>query len=319
MINLPAISLGAPLFLLALPLPILVWLLAPPRPATGPMLVVPFALDGHRSFALTAKGLKPLLLPFLAWALLILAICEPRRITHSDALPISGRDLIVALDLSGSMVREDFVLNAQTDSRLNVVKSVGSEFVRGRGGDRIALLVFGSKPYFATPFSYDVASVGTKIETATIGISGRATNISGAIGLALKRFETSEAASKVLILLSDGENTAGNTSPLAAARLASEMNVRIHTIALGVADKETAPDEQGVVDAKTLRDIANISGGESFRVRTTADLAAATAALDRLERTDRAGLPAELYTPLWLFPALAALGLIGLELWRGRR
>jgi len=97
------------------------------------------------------------------------------------------------------------------------------------------------------------------------------------------------------------------------------MNVRIHTIALGVADKETAPDEQGVVDAKTLRDIANISGGESFRVRTTADLAAATAALDRLERTDRAGLPAELYTPLWLFPALAALGLIGLELWRGRR
>jgi len=167
MINLPAISLGAPLFLLALPLPILVWLLAPPRPATGPMLVVPFALDGHRR------------------ALLILAICEPRRITHSDALPISGRDLIVALDLSGSMVREDFVLNAQTDSRLNVVKSVGSEFVRGRGGDRIALLVFGSKPYFATPFSYDVASVGTKIETATIGISGRATNISGAIGLAL--------------------------------------------------------------------------------------------------------------------------------------
>jgi len=149
----------------------------------------------------------------------------------------------------------------------------------------VALLVFGSKPYFATPFSYDVASVAVKIEEAVIGISGRATNISGAIGLALKRFEVSDASSKVLILLSDGENTAGNTSPLAAARLAQELGVRIHTIAMGVADKTSAPDEQGVVDAKT----------------------------------DRAGLPAELYTPLWIFPALGAFSLIGWLLWRGER
>lgn len=313
------INLANPYLLLALPLPLLIWLWAPPRQATGPVLKVPFALDQHRNFAQNAKRLQPLLLPFLAWALLVVAIAEPRRQIHSDALPISGRDLIVALDVSGSMVREDFVLNNQTNTRLNVVKAVGSEFVQGRGGDRVALLVFGSKPYFATPFSYDVDSVAKKIDATSIGISGRATNISGAIGLALKRFEGSDAASKVLILLSDGENTAGNTSPLAAARLASELNVRIHTIAMGIADKETAPTEQGVVDAKSLHEIARISGGESFRVRTSDDLLAATQSLDRLEHTDRAGLPAELFQPLWIFPTLAALTLIGATLWRGSR
>ncbi len=313
------ISLGAPLFLLALPLPVLVWLWAPLRRATGPVLSVPFALDQHQTQALSVRRLKPMLLPFLAWVLLIVAIAEPRRLTHSDALPISGRDLIVALDLSGSMVREDFILNGQADSRINVVKSVGSDFVRGRGGDRVALLVFGSKPYFATPFSYDVASVAVKIEEAVIGISGRATNISGAIGLALKRFEGSDASSKVLILLSDGENTAGNTSPLAAARLAKELGVRIHTIAMGVADKASAPDEQGVVDATMLRNAADISGGETFRVRNSEDLAEAAEALDQLERTDRNGLPAELFTPLWIFPAFGAFLLMGWLLWRGER
>lgn len=313
------ISLAAPLFLLALPLPLIVYFWGPRRKAAGPALEVPFVEYGQTGGERAGHLSKRLALPFMAWISLVVAMAEPQRLFHSDALPISGRDLIVALDLSGSMIREDFTLNGQADSRLNVVKAVGSDFVRKRGGDRVALLVFGSKPYFATPFSYDVDSVADKIEEAVIGISGRATNMSGALGLALKRFETSDAASKVVIFLSDGENTAGNTSPLAAARLAKDLGVRVHTIALGVDDKESAPTEQGVVDAKTLNGIADISGGESFRVRTTEDLVVVANALDRLESTDRDGLPAELFQPLWIFPAMLFFGLTALLIWRGVR
>lgn len=313
------IDFATPLALLALPLPILVWLWAPTKQVAGPYLTVPFDIAARSRTLQMADRLRGLAVPGLAWCLMIIAIAEPRQLSHSDALPISGRDLIVSLDLSGSMIREDFELDGKVDSRLNIVKSIGSDFVRRRSGDRIALMVFGSDPYFATPFSYDVASVAEKIEEAVIGISGRATNISGAMGLALKRFEHSDAATKVLILLSDGENTAGNTSPLAVARLASELGVRVHTIAMGVKDKASAPDEQGVVDARLLQNIAEISGGESFRVRTTDDLEKAVASLDRLERTDRAGLPAELYRSLWIIPAsLAALLMIGM-LWWGKR
>lgn len=306
-------DLAAPLMLLLLPLPLAMRMVLPRGRIDGPALMVPFAVPDT---APADWRLRRLALPLLAWICLVVALAGPRQVIQTAALPISGRDLIVALDLSGSMVREDFTLDGQAGTRLDVVKRAGGAFVRGRGGDRVALLVFGSEPYFATSFSYDVAAVAQKIDAAEIGVSGRATNISGALGLALKRMQDSDAASRVVILLSDGENTAGSASPLGAARLAQEMGVRVHTIAMGVEDTESAPGEQGVVDARTLTAIAEISGGQSYRVRSTADLLDVTRMLDRLETTERAGSPAEVYRALWIWPAGLALALCAALTWR---
>ncbi|MEM8538746.1 MAG: VWA domain-containing protein, partial [Pseudomonadota bacterium] len=228
-----------------------------------------------------------------------------------------GRDLAIVLDLSGSMVRDDFYLDGAQISRLEAVTRVGANFARRRAGDRVALVVFGSQAYYAAPFTYDTEGIARRIEEATIGISGRATSISDGLGLALKRLAVSDAESKVVILLSDGINNSGATEPRGVAQLAAELGVRVHTIAFGPKDLTTAAEgERGVVDAATLRAMSEISGGESFRVRSTEDLIAVTQALDELETTQGDGLAAELWHDYWAWPAgLAAL--LGLALvWR---
>lgn len=305
-----------------LPLPLLVARFVPPFARTGGALEVP----EHIAAALISSGADSTVrgaLPFrrglvwLIWALLVLALSGPRDLSPIPALKVSGRDLAVVLDLSGSMVRDDFVLDGQQITRLEAVTRVGSDFVRRRGGDRVALIFFGSQAYYAAPFTYDVEAVARQIENAEIGISGRATNISDGLGLALKRMETSDAASRVVILLSDGSNNAGATDPRGVAQLAAAMGVRTHTIALGPEDFESAGEgARGAVDAVTLQAISDLSGGESFRVRTTEDLVAVTEALDRLEATDSDGLSAEIYRDYWTWPATLAGALALLLVWR---
>ena len=270
-----------------------------------------------RAGAMAVGGRLRLAALWLIWVLMLVAAAGPRDLAPVSALKVTGRDLAVVLDLSGSMVRDDFHLDGRKVTRLEAVKAVGADFARRRGGDRVALIVFGSEAYFAAPFTFDVEAVAQRIEAATIGISGRATNISDGLGLALKRMADSRAASRVVILLSDGVNNAGATNPRGVAELAAGMGVRVHTIALGPKDLTTAEaGERGVVDAATLRAISSISGGESFRVRTTEDLAEVGLALDRLESTDSDGLAAEVFRDYWMWPAALA-GLIGLGLaWR---
>ena len=257
------------------------------------------------------------LAPALIWVLLVVALAGPRQVLPVPALKVSGRDLAIAIDLSGSMVREDFDLDGTPITRIDAVKRVGAAFIRGRGGDRVALIAFGSEAYYAAPFTYDTDAVARRLEEAAIGISGRATNISGALGLALKRLGASDAATRVVVLLSDGIDNAGTTSPLGAADLAARMGVRVHTIALGPKDLATgAEGERGVVDAATLAAISERSGGESFRVRTTEDLRAVADAIDRLEATDRDGLAAEIHRELWVWPAALAGALALWVAWR---
>lgn len=302
------VSFSAPLVLLLLPLPALVARWLPPRRATQAALILPDALEQRARRASQAQpartGSRGWLV-WLLWASLIVALAGPRQLLPVPALKMTGRDLAIALDLSGSMVREDFSLNGEQVSRLDAVKAVGAEFARGRGGDRLALILFGSDAYYAAPFTFDTEAIARRIEEATIGISGRATNISDALGLALKRLRDSEAKSRVVILLSDGANNAGTTDPLAVAQLAARSNVRIHTIAMGPKDLASAPDERGVVDARTLDAIAQLSGGQSYRVRTTDDLRRVSHQIDALEAIDRDGLAADIYRPLW--PWVAAL------------
>ena len=309
-----------PLAFLLLPLPWLVLRFWSAGPVQGAALMVPERI-GQGILAGAGSGAAPVwrrgLWHWVVWSLLVLAISGPRQLEPIPALKVSGRDLAIALDLSGSMVRDDFFLDGQAITRLEAVQRVGADFARRRAGDRVALIVFGSEAYYAAPFSFDTEAIARRIEESVIGISGRATNISDALGLALKRLEGSDAASKVVILLSDGINNAGATNPRGVAGLARDMGVRVHTIALGPKDlTDSEPGENGVVDAATLRAISDLSGGTSFRVRTTEDLQAVAEALDKLEATDSDGLAAEVFREFWVWPAgLAALLCLGLA-WR---
>ncbi|GIT89429.1 MULTISPECIES: VWA domain-containing protein [Roseobacter] len=307
-------ELADPWFLLLLPLPYLAVRFLGPAQMAGGAIKVPdrvgetlLAAGRHRA-AQSGLHLQQGIL-WAIWVLLLLAASGPRDLAPVSALKVTGRDLAIVLDLSGSMVRDDFDLDGRQVTRREAVATVGADFARRRGGDRVALVVFGSEAYFAAPFSFDVEAIARQIEGAQIGVSGRATSISDGLGIALKRMENSEAASRVVILLSDGVNNAGATNPRGVAELAAQMGVRVHTIALGPKDLSSAdPGERGVVDAATLRAISEISGGESFRVRTTEDLVAVGEALDALEATDSDGLAAEVFHDYWMWPAgLAAL------------
>ncbi|MGR3368226.1 MAG: VWA domain-containing protein [Sagittula sp.] len=315
-------ELATPLALLLLPLPWLAARLLPPAQARGAALAVPDRIGaalltaGGRSGSATLERAQRLL-PWTAWALFVVALSGPRTLEPVPALRVSGRDLAIALDLSGSMVRDDFYLDGQPITRLEAVTTVGAEFARRRAGDRVALIVFGSEAYYAAPFTFDTEAVARRIEEATIGISGRATNISDALGLALKRMAASDAETRVVILLSDGANNAGATNPRGVAQLAAQMGVRVHTIAMGPKSVDEAEEgERGVVDAETLAAISRVSGGETFRVRTTEDLIAVSEALDRLEATDSDGLAAEVFREHWIWPASLAVILC---LWLGWR
>lgn len=315
-------ELADPWVLLALPLPFVIVRLVKPRPVFERGFPVPDRIGGMLLAASPQNKAKTRVLAdhlilWIIWALTIFALSGPRELQPVSALKVSGRDLAIVLDLSGSMVRDDFHLDGRQITRLEAVTRVGSEFARRRAGDRVALIVFGSEAYFATPFTFDTEAVARRIEEATIGISGRATNISDGLGLALKRLANSQAASRVVILLSDGVNNAGATNPSGVAELAAEMGVRVHTIALGPKDLQSAElGERGVVDAVTLRAIAEVSGGEAFRVKTTDDLIEVTQALDRLETTDSSGLTAEVYRSFWTWPAAMAAALALLAAWR---
>lgn len=316
------LTLATPFALLLLPLPFLLMRLLPPSSAAAGALIVPdktahwFERQGKETRNPVMPTAK--LLPLLVWLLIVVALAGPRLMSPTPALPVTGRDLFLALDLSGSMVREDFFLEGEEISRLEAVQRVGSQFVRGRGGDRVGLVVFGSDAYVAAPLSYDVETLAATIEETVIGISGRATNIGDGLGLAMKRLQATDAASRVVVLLSDGSNNAGTARPRDVAALAPELGVRLHTIALGPKDIASAEKgERGVVDAATLAAMAELGGGQAYRVKTFEDLEAVTRAIDALESTERAGTPAELFRPLWIYSAaLAALLLIAIPVAR---
>lgn len=309
-------SFAAPYAFLLLPLPLLALLLLPPRRAATGALIVPASIAA-RLTAGSADGVRVRarrLLPAFLWLALVVALAGPQRLEAVAALPTSGRDIVLSIDLSGSMEKEDFDLDGAPVSRLDAVKRVASSFVRSRGGDRVGLVIFAETAYFAAPLTFDVESVARAVDEAVIGISGRSTAISDGLGLAMKRLERSDAASRVVILLSDGANNAGTVQPDDAGALARRLGIRVHTIALGPDDLETAPQSRDAVDTATLRSIAGESGGETFRVRTTADLEAVTGAIDALETSAFDRPAAQIHRAYWIYPAslalLLSLGLI---------
>lgn len=305
-------SLALPWLLILLPLPLLLRRLLPPLAIRRAALILPPHLaEAARDVGGDGAARGPWLAG-LAWLALILALAGPRTEAVSDIIPASGRDIVLALDLSGSMLKEDFRLDGEPVTRLDAVKRTASAFVAARRGDRIGLVIFGERAYFAEPLTFDVTAVARVIDEAQVGISGRGTAISDGLGLATKRLAGSDAPTRVIVLLSDGVDTSGNVPAVEAARLAADHGIRIHSIALGPEDLENQPAARDAVDVATLREIAAAAGGESFRVRSTEDLEAMAAALDRLEPNPAAHPPMRYWRELWAWPATLALACLGL-------
>jgi Ca-activated chloride channel family protein len=302
-------TFAAPLALLLMPLPLMALLLPPERTGRGAVSLPPAILAQTQDAAAGRRTPRHLGLAALAfaWICAVLALSGPRVMTLLDTLPATGRDIVLVLDLSGSMEKEDFDLDGQRVSRLAAVQSVASRFVMGRAGDRVGLVVFGERAYVAAAPTHDVAAVAHVIETSVIGVSGKATAIADGLGLAIRRLRTRDATSRVIILLSDGRDTSGIVDPVAAAAKASELGMRIHTIALGPDKAQSSGREDDLVDSETLDRIAATAGGEMFRVRTTDDLRAVTQAIDRLEPSASAAPPVTAWRDLWIWPASGAL------------
>ena len=281
-----------------IPLPWLVRkLLSPAELARDAALRVPF-LDDFKS--LTGKAVVEktsrvkLWLATIAWLLLVIAAARPQWIGEAVEIPISGRDLMLAVDLSLSMEQEDFQLKGRIINRLEASKMVAGDFIERRTGDRIGLILFGEQAYLQTPLTFDRKTVRTLLNESALGLAGKSTAIGDAIGLAVKRLrereEEGETINKVLILLTDGANTAGVIEPLHAADLAAHEGLKIYTIGIG-ADEMLVRSLFGSqrinpsrdLDEDTLTKIAEKTGGKYFRARDTKELVEIYSILDELE------------------------------------
>ena len=235
---------------------------------------------------------------WLAWICLVVASSRPTWIGEPIELPNNGRDLMLAVDISGSMNTEDMPFSNGITRRVDAVKKLGAEFITRRSGDRLGLILFGSRAYLQSPLSFDISTVSRFLNEAQIGFAGQETAIGDAIGLAVKRLKERPAASRILILLTDGRDTASNVKPLEAAQLAAELGIRIHTIGIG-ADKLNLPGIFGSsfgsrqinpsmeLDEKTLETIARQTGGQYFRARDPKQLSQIYLLLDKLEAIEQ--------------------------------
>lgn len=312
------IGLEFPWALLLLPLP-WVWmrLLPPAQEGPGPALRLPlpagFALraDGRRDIE---RPIYRLALGICAWAALVLAAAGPYWAGDPMALPVAGRDLMLAVDVSGSMAQQDYERAGRPVSRLQVVQAAAGAFIERRQGDRLGLILFGSRPYLQVPLTFDRQAVAALLQEAVVGLAGRETAIGDAIGLAVKHLRAQPPGERVLILLTDGANNAGALAPLEAAELAAQFGVRVYTIGIGGGELGVGSllglrwrgtgDE---FDPETLKEIARRTGGRHFAVGSREDLEGVYAELDRLEPSAR---DSGLYRPrrsLFVWPAALAL------------
>ncbi len=291
------IHLEWPWLILAFPLPLLFrWILPTHMPAQQAALKVPFLEDfaTAETKVLSQNQQWPLLLAIFAWLFLILAVMRPQWMGEPIEQAISGRDLMLAIDLSGSMKEQDFIIENTRVDRLTATKYVANQFINRRVGDRLGLILFGTQAYLQTPLTFDRATVMTLLNESALGLAGESTAIGDAIGLAVKRLKQQQENSRVLILLTDGANTAGEVTPIKAAELAAEYNLKIYTIGIG-ADEMIVRSIFGSrrvnpsldLDEKTLIAIAEKTGGRYFRARDTKELNQIYQILDVLEPVEK--------------------------------
>ena len=322
---------------LLLPLPLLLRYALPAAAQTQAALKVPHLSDfelhhGHSQFKSRQQPIN-LLFAALIWIFLLLAAARPVWLGENISVPISGRDLMLAVDLSGSMNTDDFELNNRRVDRLTATKAVAGDFIERRVGDRIGLILFGRNAYLQAPLTFDRDTVKQLLYEAVIGLAGKETAIGDAIGLAVKRLrlksnklpadDKTPAPSKqlqkidndrVLILLTDGENTAGEVEPIKAAELAANIGLKIYTIGIG-ADEILVPSIFGAqrinpsrnLDESTLKKIASLTGGKFFRAKDLNELSKIYQYIDQLEPVKHDEMKFRPKQTLYIWPLSFAL------------
>ena len=308
-----------PWLLAALPLPLLIrYLVSSYKPVEQSALKVPFLDDfsGGETRAVSSSQQWPLLLAAIAWLFFVIACTRPQWLGEPIEQAISGRDLMLAVDLSGSMEEQDFMLNKRAVDRLTAAKGVAGDFINRRVGDRVGLILFGTQAYLQTPLTFDRKTVMTLLNEAVIGLAGDNTAIGDAIGLAVKRLKNEQANSRVLVLMTDGANTAGEVSPLKAAELAAAQHLKIYTIGIGAdemivrsffGNRKVNPSVD--LDEKTLIKIAESTGGQYYRARNTDELNNIYMRLDELEPVEKDKQYFRPRSELYFWPLSVALAL----------
>jgi len=282
-----------PWALLILPLPFIFRLAIKPLEVQIPALRTNFYTRlalAQGNFSSKRKPFIRLLILSALWACLVVAATRPQWVGDPIYLPTSGRDLLLAVDISESMKIEDMLVGDEYYPRLAVVKSVVQDFVKRRTGDKLGLILFGSQAYLQVPLTYDKTTLSTLLQEAKIGFAGKATAIGDAIGIAVKRLEERPAENRVLILLSDGADTASELPPNKAAQLAAYHGIRIYTVGIG-ADEMVRRSFFGSrtihpsmdLDEASLKEIARLTGGQYFRATDPEQLIAIYQKLDELE------------------------------------
>ena len=314
-----------PWLLITLPLPIVVYWLVPSKISVEQSaLKVPFLEDFLEAKAGTTTQAKqwPLWLATIAWILFVLACARPQWLGEPVEQAISGRDLMLAVDLSASMEEQDFFINKQAVDRLTAIKSVASDFINRRVGDRVGLVLFGTQAYLQTPLTFDRKTVQTLLDEAVIGLAGDNTAIGDAIGLAVKRLKNQPSDSRVLILLTDGANTAGEVTPIKAAELAAANHLKIYTIGVGAdemivrsffGNRKVNPSRD--LDENTLVKVAESTGGRYFRARNTDELNNIYMLLDKLEPVEKDKQYFRPRKELYVWPLGLASALVFLICW----
>lgn len=319
------ISLGFPWALLALPLPLLVWWLVPPHREQVPALRFPFfrrivetaeARPAAGAVVMRRSALQ-IAVAVLIWLLLVLAMARPERVGAPVEQTRAARDVVLAIDISGSMDARDFTApDGSARQRLQGVRDVVDGFIAGRDGDRMALIVFGSKAYVQSPLTEDLATIRDLLARTEVGMAGPHTALGDSIGLAIRTFEASQIEQRLLILLSDGTDTVSRMSPLNAAEIARDRGIEIYTI--GVGDPDATGEDK--VDLKTLQDIAARTGGQFFMAEDSEGLARVYERIDELAPRVTETLSYRPRQALAWLPLLAAalLGLASLVYLSGR-
>jgi len=330
-------SFAWPWFALILPLPWLVRRFAAKRGTStmeqqSAVLLHPSVSRLQSAFVslAPAAGLSSLLqslLLGLLWAALVVAMMRPEWLEPHTQVLSPGYDLMLAVDASRSMEALDFTVDGRRVNRMAVVKGVVGRFIEQRSGDRVGLILFGDHAYLQSPLTLDGNAVRTLLDSAVPRMAGDATAIGDAVGLAVKKLRERPEGSRVLILLTDGENTAGSLPPLEAARLSQHYDIRIYTV--GVGSKGKVPFMEGgrmvmadmQIDEELLKEVADVTGGAYFRATDTQALEEIYRRIDALEKTDAETRSTMIPRPLFRWPlavAMAALLLLGaLSLRRG--
>lgn len=311
------------LFYLA-PLPILVYFLLPAsRINQHAALKVPDLQDYqvYKKRILTGKSFIKLSFVFLVWLALLTAAARPQFIGEMVEIPQSGRDLMLAIDLSGSMQTRDFEINGEVRDRLTAVKLIAGDFIERRKGDRIGLILFGSNAYLQTPLTFDIATVNQLLMETAVGLAGNSTAMGDAIGLAIKQLRDNDVTSRVLILMTDGMNNSGEITPEKAAEIAAREQLKIYTIAIGAKEMNVqtifgnrSVNPSSDIDEKTLKMISEKTGGQYFRAYNTHELAQIYQHIDKLESIEH---KSQFYRPIdemYYWPLAAALAGLGLLL-----